>query len=54
MNVNMSVAVFGSAAIATPPTNDVAPAKPDDKQADSQQVIAAKAAGTGQLVDKTA
>jgi len=55
MNVNMSVAVFGSAAIATPPTNDVAPARPDDKPADSQQVTAAaKAAGTGQLVDKTA
>jgi hypothetical protein len=54
MNVNMSVAAFGSAAIATPPTNDVPSAKPDDKPADSQQVTAAKSAGTGELVDKTA
>jgi hypothetical protein len=54
MNVNMSVAVFGSAAIATPPTNDAPSAKPDEKPADSQQVTAAKSAGTGELVDKTA
>jgi hypothetical protein len=55
MNVNMSVAVFGSAAIATPPTNDAPSVKSDNKPADSQQVVAAaKPAGTGELVDRTA
>jgi|GEM_PF-4513523 len=55
MNVSSSVATFGSAAIATPPTND-ANVKRDDKVADesaAQQIIeAAKAPGTGQVVDK--
>ena len=55
MNVSSSVATFGSAAIATPPTND-ANVKRDDKPTDdsaAQQLIeAAKSAGTGQLVDK--
>jgi len=59
MNVSsIGIAAFGSAAIATPPVNDVATAKPDDSSADAQsaqQVTqAAKSAGTGQLVDKTA
>lgn len=58
MNVSsVSVATFGSAAIATPPANDANP-KPDGKPAEpspAQQLIdASKAAGTGQLVDKTA
>jgi hypothetical protein len=57
MNVSSSVATFGSAAIATPPTND-ANVKRDDKPADdsaAQQIIeASKPAGTGQVVDKTA
>ena len=60
MNVSsIGIAAFGSAAIATPPTNDaVANAKSDDKPAEApsaQQVTqAAKTAGAGQLVDKTA
>ena len=57
MNVSNSVAAFGSAAIATPPTND-ANAKRDDKPAEDsaaqQPIEAAKAPETGQLVDKTA
>ncbi|MEA2871645.1 MAG: hypothetical protein QOH67_1621 [Hyphomicrobiales bacterium] len=56
MNVSSSVATFGSAAIATPATND-ANVKRDDKPADEpaahQPIEAAKAPGTGQLVDKT-
>ncbi|MEA2879032.1 MAG: hypothetical protein QOF14_4228 [Hyphomicrobiales bacterium] len=56
MTISSSVATFGSAAIATPPTND-ANAKRDDKPADesaAQQIIeASKPAGTGQIVDKT-
>jgi hypothetical protein len=55
MNVSSSVATFGSAAIATPPTTD-ANVKRDDKPADdsaAQQLIeAAKAPRTGQVVDK--
>jgi hypothetical protein len=57
MTVSSSVATFGSAAIATPPTNDTN-AKRDEKPADdsaAQQLIeAARAPGTGQVVDKTA
>ena len=55
MNVSNSVATFGSAAIATPPTND-ANVKRDDRPSDdsaAQQVTeAARAPGTGQFVDK--
>jgi hypothetical protein len=50
-----SIATFGSAAIATPPTND-ANVRHDDKPAASSPspVVAATAPGTGQFVDKTA
>jgi hypothetical protein len=52
----IGVATFGSAAIASPPAND-ANAKREDKPAEApadQIIEAAKPAGTGQLVDKTA
>jgi hypothetical protein len=56
MNVSSNVATFGSAAIATPPTND-ANVKREDTPADdsaAQQVIeVSKAPGTGQVIDKT-
>jgi len=52
-----AIATFGSAAIASPPLND-ANVKRDDKPAEDspapQAVEAAKAPGTGQIVDKTA
>ena len=55
---SIAIAAFGSAGIATPPVNDGANAKPDDKPTDAssaeQVAQAAKPAGTGQLVDKTA
>jgi hypothetical protein len=51
----IGIAVFGSAAIASPPVND-ANVKYDDKPAESspaQQIIeASRAPGTGQVVDK--
>jgi hypothetical protein len=53
MNVS-SVTTFGSAAIASPPTNETASAKPNDKPDASpaqQTVEAAKEPGTGQHVD---
>jgi hypothetical protein len=51
-----SIATFGSAAIATPPTNDANVRHDDNKPADPSPppVEAAKAPGTGQFVDKTA
>jgi hypothetical protein len=52
----IGVATFGSAAIASPPASDPN-AKRDDKPAEAladQIIEAAKPAGTGQLVDKTA
>jgi hypothetical protein len=52
MNVS-SVTTFGSAAIASPPANDAANAKPEDKPATpAEQIIeAAKQPGTGQQLD---
>lgn len=50
-----SVTTFGSAAIASPPTNDPANLNRDDKPAEiapAPQVEAAKPPGTGQFVDK--
>jgi hypothetical protein len=52
----IGVATFGSAAIASPAANDPN-VKRDDKPAEApagQTIEAAKPAGTGQLVDKTA
>jgi hypothetical protein len=52
----IGLATFGSAAIASPPAND-ANVKRDDKPAEmpADQIIeAAKPAGVGELVDKTA
>jgi hypothetical protein len=55
MTISSSVATFGSAAIATPPAND-ANVKRDDKPAEEsaaqQPIEAAKAPGTGLIVDK--
>jgi len=52
----IGVATFGSAAIASPAANDPN-VKRDDKPAEApagQTIEAAKPAGSGQLVDKTA
>ena len=52
-----SVTTFGSAAIASPPTNDPNNVRRDDKPADAssaQITQAAKPPGTGQFVDMTA
>jgi hypothetical protein len=47
-----SIATFGSAAIATPPTNDAN--KRDERAETTPPVQAARAPGTGQSVDKIA
>ena len=53
MNIS-GIATYGSAAIATPPS-DVNTVKRDDKPADAPPapIEASKAPGTGQVIDRT-